>query len=235
VVRGVVVVERDGFDQAQATHKVILIAMARCRACGHRCRVLPGDVLPHKTYSLPVIELHVAAYLRGDRSLRQVAWQLLPEATPQHTTLHAWSEGLGAYALGRTPGEIAGAEPCSALRAEVRRRWPEVAPTAIPAIDPRRYRSPGRRERLVAAAALLHAAGLVPGADPTLPLSSLRHRAFGFGLSSPVSFRTGLSCTPIGHVVGRGRDARRFSSRKGARPCPKSDPSRTRSPPGASS
>ena len=40
--------------------------------------------------------------------MRQVAWvQLYGERTPEHTTLHGWTEGLGAWWLGRTIGEVA--------------------------------------------------------------------------------------------------------------------------------
>lgn len=62
-------------------------------------------VLPRKLYGLAVIESEAADYSRGDRSLRQVAWEELGERTPAHTTSHGWSDSLGAYALGR-PAEF---------------------------------------------------------------------------------------------------------------------------------
>jgi hypothetical protein len=193
--------------------------------------VLPSDVLPRKTYAAPAIELGCAAYGAGDRSLRAVAWSLLGERTPAHTTLHAWTEGLGAYALGRQTGEVPGADPFSAVLAETRRRWPTVGAVVEQeiSVDPRRYRSEARRERLAAMKRVLLVASATPAGGPDHSLSSWRRLALApsFGLTSPLAFRTGLSCTSIEHG-DRARTARsRRPDREGS-----SCQTRTRSPPG---
>jgi hypothetical protein len=82
-------------------HLMVKIALAVCGRCGHRARVLPCDALPHKTFGAAAIELVMAEYSEGRRSLRQVAWAQLGERTPAHTSLHGWTEGFGLHALGR--------------------------------------------------------------------------------------------------------------------------------------
>lgn len=42
-------------------------------------------------------------------SLRAVVRDLLGERTPAHTTLHGWTEGLGAHALGLRGAQLGGA------------------------------------------------------------------------------------------------------------------------------
>ena len=85
--------------------------------------------------------------------MRQVAWdQLYGERTPEHTTLHGWTEGLGAWWLGRTIGEVAFCVPATRVQAELEIRFPQMKSLhSIPVwINPQRYRSQGRRERLEA-------------------------------------------------------------------------------------
>jgi hypothetical protein len=100
-----------------------------------------------------VIELSVSLYNRGDLSLRQTAWeQLYGERTPQHTTLHGWTEGLGAWCLGRPIAEVAFSVPATRILAELEIRFAQMKPLhSIPVwINPKRYRSQGRLERLEA-------------------------------------------------------------------------------------
>lgn len=210
------------------------IVLARCRSCDHRPRVLPCDVLPRKTYSVPAIDLPMVAYARGDRGLRRVAWSIPGERTPSHTTIHAWSEGIGAWALGRAAGEVAGAAPCSAVLAETRARFPAVAAACeqTPSINPDRYRSEARRERLSALCVLIAAVLCIAGADRDRPLTFWRQLALGFGLWSAVGFRTGLLHTPIERVVSQTADAGAPVPSTGGSSC---TTVRTRSPPGASS
>ena len=130
---------------------VAVVAICRCGRCKARFRVLPSDVLPRKTYGLAVIEHEVSKYARGQLSLRQVAWGQLGKRNPAHTTLHGWTEGLGAHALGRPGGEAGGA-PMSRFVAEAESHVPQT--TAAMQVDvqpdPRRYRSEPRRDRLAA-------------------------------------------------------------------------------------
>ena len=234
VLRPVVLLERDDHGVPQAVERDLTVALARCQSCGHRCRVLPSDVLPRKTYSLPVIERLAMAYAEGEGSLREVAWSLLGEHTPQHTTLHAWTEGLGAHASGRPQGDVHGGDAFAAVLAETRARWP-LAEAPEPWIDPRRYRSEPRHERLIALAGLGPLARSIPGVAAQAPLTGWRQLALGFGLACPLTFRTGRSCTWIGHGDRARVDPEPPSSpHQGSRSCP-SRSSRTMSPPGASS
>lgn len=107
VSRGLVLLEPDESDVLVTVRVDATIALARCDRCKTRCRVLPCDALPGKTYGLAVIEQEIQEYSRGGQSLRQVAWRQLGERTPAHTTLHGWTEGLGAH--GRPGGEFGGA------------------------------------------------------------------------------------------------------------------------------
>ena len=151
VARGLVLLEPDGSGVDQMVMVEAAVALARCQRCGTCRRVLPCDALARKTYGLAVIEQEISDYSRGDRSLRQVAWSQLGERTPAHTTLHGWSEGLGAHALGRPGGELGGA-PISRLIAEAEPRVPGIVEVlrSEPEPDPRRYRSKARRARLAA-------------------------------------------------------------------------------------
>lgn len=172
---------------------------------------------------------HVAAkYVAGAGSLRKVAWSLLGERTPQHTTVHAWTEGLGAHVLGR---DAVTGEPHSAMVVETTARRGQLAPLETPSIDPRCYSSEPRHERLLALAVLLLMAQAILGPDASTPLSDWRRMAIVYGVSSPLSFRTGLRHTAIEHVGALAPQS--------CGPCPTDEgrtlPNRTRSPPGASS
>jgi len=142
-----------------------------------RTRVLPSAVVARKVHSLALIEHQLARYAGGERSLRQVSWDLLGEKTPAHTSLFGWSEGLGAHALGRAKSGPAPEKPVSRLLSESESRCPSIGPVLVhPApVDPRRYRSSPRRERLSAMATLLVVAG--SRAAPA-PLSEWRRLAF---------------------------------------------------------
>ena len=75
--------EKDDYDIDTVVKATVKIVLVRCPICKSRYRLLPADILAHKLYSLPVIELCVCLYNRGDLSLRQVAWvQLYGERTP---------------------------------------------------------------------------------------------------------------------------------------------------------
>jgi len=225
VTRGIVWLERDTYGQLTTRPEQLILALAHCDE-GHRIRVLPNDVPMRKHYALPVIEHEVSQYNDGTSSLREVAWLLLGERTPQHTTLHGWTEGLGAHVLGR---EALDGEPHSAMVAVTLARWPSVATSAPGPIDPRRYRSEPRRERLLAVSTLLAMAAVIPISSSSR-LAEWRRLAISFGISSPLSFRSGRLCTAIEQV---GSPATRS-----CRACPNKDRRssfrRTRSPPGDS-
>jgi hypothetical protein len=137
-----VLLERDESGELVMIREVATVAIGRCWRCKKRVRVLPCDVLPHKTYSSDVIEHLVAEYAQGNRSLRQVAWEQLGERELAHTTLHGWTEGLGAHALGR-PGGDGGGAPISHLVAIAESRAPGVAAAGRDEVHVNRVRVAG--------------------------------------------------------------------------------------------
>ena len=207
MTRGVFLLEPDEFGVLTVIRVEALIALARCERCGSRTRVLPSDILPRKLYSLAVIEFQLAAYTEGGLSLRVVAVRLYGERTPAHTTIYVWSEGMGAHLLGRAAGELAEADPHTALVQETEARCPAARDVPVPAVDARRYRAKARRERLSAVARLLVVAGLATGVSSPCALASWCALALGWGLTSPILFRTGLSNTRP-EQVGRPSRAR---------------------------
>jgi len=154
-----------------------------------------------------VIAQLAAAYTDGwQDSLRTVAWGLLGERTPAHTTLHGWTEGLGAHGLGLPTGELRGPAagwPFSRVLAEaevrvaaVRRVW--EAPVWV---DERRYRSEGRRERLAAAAQMLALAHTVTGQLGPEALARWRALTLRWSGSFGLRFPSALLCTGIEQVA----------------------------------
>jgi hypothetical protein len=224
--------EPDAFGEQTIVGLTITLAMARCPQCGARFRVLPCDVLPRKVYGPTVIERVATLYARGDRSLREVVWHQLGERAPAHTTLHGWTEGLGAHALGR-PGGHAGGATFSRFVAEAEARIPEVAGAmcAHVDVDPRRYRSEARRERLAAVTRLLVLIRLIAGIAHPHAAAECRRLATTWSASSALRFRSRLSCTAIEHSDRLKSAGSRTPSTTSRDPCL----IRTRSPPGASS
>ncbi len=222
-------------DESGVLEMVVLdatLAIGRCARCKRRWRVLPCDVLSRKTYGLAVIEHEVSEYARGELSLRQVAWGQLGGRTPAHTTLHGWSEGLGAHALGR-PGGDAGGAPMSRFVAETEARVPEVTAAMQGEVhpDPRRYRSESRRDRLAAVIRTMIVATMVAGVPHPRAVAECRRLALSWSHSSVLGFPSRLSCTAIEHGDRSKSPGSRPSSRGRREVCP----TRTRSPPGASS
>jgi hypothetical protein len=232
VRRGLVLLEPDASDVPQTVTLQATIALARCDRCGKRCRVLPCDVLPRKTFGVAVIEAEVARYSRGDLSLREVAWPQLGERTPAHTTLHGWTEGLGAYVLGRAGGQLDGA-PMSRFVVEAQARVPEIGGSrgVDPLPDPRRYRSEARRERLMAVMAAMRLVTLAAGCDHPHAIAECRRLSLSWSSLSTLEFPSRILCTPIGHRDRSEPPRSRSSSASSRDRCP----TRTRSPPDASS
>ena len=224
--------EKDDYGIDTVIERKLKIALARCPICKCRWRVLPADILPRKLYSLPVIELCVCFYNRGELSLRQVAWeQLYGERTPEHTTLHGWSEGLGAYWLGRAIGEVSFAVPASRIVAELEMRLsPKQSLHSIPVwINPERYRSPGRLERLQACKRFEIICTMLE-AKTRWKFVELNRLIISWGNWFGLGFKTGICCTPIEHTDSK--DMRLWL--KIAKKEPLSCPIHGRSPPGDS-
>jgi hypothetical protein len=245
VARGIVLLERDEYDELHAVKVIATIARARCDQCRRRWRVLPYDVLPHKRYSTPVIEHLASAYAPGQRGLRPVAWSLLvvpppgsplEERTPAHTTLHGWTEGLGAHALDR-PGSDADGAPVSRFITEAAARdhriddgWQTRAE-----VDPRRYRSEDRRERLAAMAVLLLVAAMAAAVASPHSLSECRRLVLEWSNSYALAFPSRFPCPSIEHRCSTPRERSRPLQGRRLDRCRKQPEIHGTSPPGASS
>ena len=202
VDRTALILEKDDYGIDTVVERKVKIALVKCPICKCRYRLLPADILAHKLYSLPVIEHAVSLYNRGDLSLRQVAWhQLYGERTPEHTTLHGWTEGLGAYCLGRAVGEVAFSVPATRILAELEIRFPQMKSLhSIPVwINPQRYRSQGRLERLEACKRL-EIIGTMLDVETPLKFCELNRLIVSWGNSFGLGFKTGICCTPIEHI-----------------------------------
>ena len=171
-LRAVFLLERDACGVPAVVAVLATLVLACCDRCSGRVRVLPSGILPRKHDGLSVIEYQMAAYAEGDKGLRPVAWSHAGERTPAFATIRAWTEGLGAHALGREAGEVAGGTPHTALVAETQARMPGARDVAPPAVDERRYRSPARRARLAAVDRTLVVAGVATGASTPGALAS---------------------------------------------------------------
>ena len=223
--------ERDTSGVLEMVAVVAVVAICRCGRCKARFRVLPSDVLPRKTYGLAVIEHEVSKYAQGQLSLRQVAWGQLGNRNPAHTTLHGWTEGLGAHALGRPGGEAGGA-PMSRFEAEAESHVPET--TAAMRVDvqpdPRRHRSEPRRDRLVAVIRTMAMVTAVAGVPHPHASAECRRLTLGWSHSSVLVFPSRLSRTAFEHRDRSESPRSRSSPGRSRDRCP----TRTRSPPGAS-
>ena len=197
--------EKDDYDIDTVVKATVKIVLVRCPMCKSRYRLLPADILAHKLYTLPVIELSVSLYNRGDLSLRQVVWdQLYGERTPEHTTLHGWSEGLGAWWQGRTIGEVAFSLPATRIQAELEMRFSQVKSLhSIPVwINPQRYRSQGRCERLWACKRF-EIIGTILEAKNTRKWCGLNRLIVSWGNWFGLGFKTGIGCMASEHIDAR--------------------------------
>jgi hypothetical protein len=178
------------------------IVLVRCPICKGRFRLLPADIIPYKLYSLPVIECSVSLYNRGDLALRQVVWDhLYGDHNPGHTTLHAWTEGLGAWWLGRPMGEVAFSIPATRIQAELEIRHPQMCSLHCQPvwINPARYRSQGRRERLEACKQFEIVGTPIASENPP-NFAELNCLVVSWGNLYGLGFKTGIGCTAAEHI-----------------------------------
>jgi hypothetical protein len=232
VDRTAFMLKKDDYDIDTVVKGTVKIVLVKCPICKSRYRLLPADILPYKLYSLPVIELSVSLYNRGDLSLRQVAWeQLFGEHTPEHTTLHGWSEGMGAWWLGRRIGEVAFSVPATRIQAELEIRFSQLKSWhSIPVrINPERYRSPGRCERLQACKRFEIISTMLKVKN-TWKFVELNRLIISWGNWFGLGFKTAICCTPVEQV--NSTDMRLWL--KIANKEPLSCPTHGRSPPGDS-
>ncbi len=239
VARGIVLLERDQHGVLHGRRIIATIVRARCRRCGSRPRVLPCDVLPYKRYSTPVVEHHMTCYGGGNISLRSTVLGVFvqpDETLVAHTTLHGWTEGCGAHALDR-PGSCIDGLPVSRFIAEASARDARIDKLRRQEIqvDPRRYRSEARRERLAAMAMLLLVAAAVAGVRSTDAISACRCLVLRWCRSCALAFPSRLPCPPI-ELSGSSRPASfRLPQVQESDACRDHDETPSRSPPRASS
>jgi hypothetical protein len=232
VARTVFFLEKDDHDVLVVVERTVEIAPARCPVCKSRFRVLPADILPRKLYSLPVIELSVSLYNRGDLSLRKVVWdKLYGDRTPMETTLHGWTEGLGACCLGRCVGEVPRALPAARILAELECRYAQIKNVHQTSlwVNPRRYHSEAHRERLEACKRFELCCGVLDAKAPWM-FSKLNCLILALGSSCGFGFRSGIYCTAIEHIGSTDVGQWLQNSTKEPLPCP----IHGRSPPGDS-
>lgn len=211
VTRGLILLEPDESGVLQAVRVQADIALARCRGCKGRFRVLPSNVLARKAYSVEVIEHALASYAAGHKGLRDVVWSILGDRTPAHTTLHAWSEGLGAHVLGLPLGEVPGGSPVSRLLVQTQSRVRAIEPLLLHdfPVNPFRARSPERRERLSANKRILALAEAATDVPAPGTLTRWRQLALRWSNTCALLFRTGIACTAIGRCTRRSRQRSR--------------------------
>ncbi|MCI0547562.1 MAG: hypothetical protein L0027_09785 [Candidatus Rokubacteria bacterium] len=183
--------------------------------------MLPADLLPRKTYGLPIMAAAKRRYTRGGEGLRRTAAAFAPLC---HSTLHGWLGGLGERALDHVrlrrdrPVPARASDPAlppfSAALVETERRTgaPVRAAWRRPVfVDPQRYRSRARRDqleacmRLLAVATVAAAAGADRAADPVALLSLTLVRFFQAPM---LSFPSRSICTAIQHGDGGGSGLR---------------------------
>jgi hypothetical protein len=164
----------------------------------------------------------VSLYNRGDLSLRDVVdKEISGDRTPIFTTLHCWTEGLGAYCLGRSTGEVYDALPASRVLSELEARYSQMSSLRyIPLwINPARYRSEARRERLNACKRLELYCGLLD-APKAQGLSEFNRLILAWGNSCGFGFRSGICCTAVEHPSCSVVAKLPLNSKKEVLPCP---------------
>ena len=194
--------QKDDYDIDTVVEATVKIVLVKCPLCKSRYRLLPADIVPHKLYTLPVIEVSATLYNRGDHSLRHVTWDLLyGERTPAHTTLHGWTEGLGAWWLGQAIGEVAFSMPASRIQAELEIRCPQI--TSLHSqpiwINPQRYCSQGRRQRLEACKRFEIVSTLF-ACKNACNFVELNRLIVNWGNMFGLGFKTGVCCTAFEHI-----------------------------------
>jgi len=160
------------------------VPLALCEQCKSRIRVLPVEILPYKTFGLPVIEAACHHYATSADGLRKTV-QTIPGIAPHYSTLHGWMGGLGERAMDKvhlrrdraTIGQPS-LPPTSTLVAETAKRrdldlinrWNKTKPP----ISPGKYKSLFRKELLQSCLRLLSVAASLFQHDP-YPLTLWQH------------------------------------------------------------
>ena len=221
------------------------VPLVRCDGGGtrHWHRVLPCEIQRLKTYSTPSMELTMRHYRGGKVGLRAAVKALpkpgqapdgKPVVRPNYTTLWRWLGGVGQYGRGRETR--AGALPFGVVRRETVRhgypQLPEVWRCRVEVPEERHQPGPRGEELEYALRVLRTASALFP--KEAFPVTAWSGLMLGFGFVMALGWWTAKVKTriqlplPEDGLVG-------FPS--APKPPRKEErcPTRTRSPPGASS
>jgi len=222
----------DSFKVEAISFRSIVIAIVSCSSCRRRTRALPCDLLPRKTFGLPVIERGCAEYGRGDKTLRAVAWGTPGDRVFSHATLHGWTEGLGALASGREAKGTATPVPASRILAETKARspWVDTVVDLFRPVNERRFRSQDRCERLAAVASFLEISTAATGVAAPERMTAWRRLAIAWTGHDLLGFSARIYCTRSEHVAFHRRAESAREEEKDHSRCPP----RNKSPPGAS-
>ena len=185
------------------------VPLALCEQCNHRVRVLPVEILPYKTFGLPVIEATCIHYATSADGLRRTV-QTIPGVAPHYSTLHGWMGGLGERAMDKvhlrgdraTIGQPS-LPPVSTLVAETAKRqdldlinrWGKTKPP----ISPGKYKSLFRKELLQSCLRLLSVAASLFEHDP-YPLTLWQYWLLPMFLVTAWLFPSRNIITPIQHT-----------------------------------
>ena len=194
-----------GSEGGSLSAQVLCIPLAGCTNCKARIRVLPRELLPFKSFALPVIEAACTRYTDADPTgpgLRRVVRSIGPYG-PVHSTLWRWLAGLGERALDhgtvRTVPAYGSLPPASSLIAESDRRLGTMADRFWQknlTVPRWKYQSEKRREQLEACARVLATARyLLP--EPLHPFSEWHGRLIEWLHVSAWGFPTGIPCTDM--------------------------------------
>jgi len=209
VARNIIWYGKDG----KLVYEEIKVPLACCRNCPGRFRVLPVEIAPRKTFSLPIIEDACRAYVQPDPDgpgLRK-AVEGLAGISPNYTTLYRWMEGLGERVLDRlqTGGKKASfpepwlstaaliSESAKRLNPDIQKRW-----NRSPKIPSWKYHSSRRRDQLQACARLLDCASFLFPDEPH-PLTAWQGKIIEYFHVAGWWFPTGYPCTAIQLSPGR--------------------------------
>lgn len=173
------------FDLAGvALYQETPVPLALCEQCNSRIRVLPVEILPGKTFSLPIIETACHHYGISGDGLRKTV-KTIPGVAPHYSTLHGWLGGIGERAMDKVQLKHDKAAigqpslpPTSAVVAETAKRkdlelikcWNKTKPV----IAFWKYKSLFRKELLLSCIKLLQIAGWLFQISP-YPLTTWQH------------------------------------------------------------
>ena len=185
------------------------VPLALCERCRSRVRVLPVEILPYKTFGLPVIEAACVHYVTSTDGLRKTV-QTIPGVAPHYSTLHGWMGGLGERAMDKValkrdkatigrpllpPASTLVAETAKRQDLDLINRWSMTKPPIVPW----KYKSLFRKELLQSCLRLLSiAASLFQ--DSPYPLTMWQHWLLPMFLVAAWLFPSRNIITPIQHT-----------------------------------